>query len=57
MSFRRTVREQSSRLISSVFSPTVDEYLRNEPYISEGVWEKIEVETMNVVLVNGEKKQ
>ena len=35
----------------------VDEYLRNEPYISEGVWEKIEVETMNVVLVNGEKKQ
>ena len=26
-------------------------------YVSEGVWEKIEVETMNVVLVNGEKKQ
>ena len=35
----------------------VDEYLRNEPYVSDGVWDTIEVETMNVVLVNGEKKQ
>ena len=35
----------------------VDEYLRDEPYVSEGVWEKIEVETMKGVLVNGEKKQ
>ena len=34
----------------------VDEYLKNEPYVSEGVWEKIEVETTNVVLVNGEKR-
>ena len=33
----------------------LDEYLRNEPYVAEGVWEKIEVEIMNVVLVNGEK--
>ena len=33
----------------------VDEYLKNEPYVSEGVWERIEVEIMNVVLVNGEK--
>lgn len=33
----------------------VEEYLKNEPYVSEGAWEKIEVETMNVVLVNGEK--
>ena len=32
-------------------------YLKNEPYVSEGVWEKIEVETMNVVLVKGEKWQ
>ena len=32
-----------------------DEYLKNEPYVVEGVWEKISVETMNVVLVNGEK--
>ena len=29
--------------------------LKNEPYVVEGVWQKIEVETMNVVLVNGEK--
>ena len=34
----------------------VDEYLKNEPYVSEGVWKRIEVETMNVVLVNGEKR-
>ncbi len=33
----------------------LDEYLKNEPYVIEGVWEKIEVEVMNVVLVNGEK--
>ena len=35
----------------------LDEYLANEPYVIENVWQKIEVETMNVVLVNGEKKQ
>lgn len=33
----------------------VNEYLKNEPYVSEGVWERIEVEIMNVVLVNGEE--
>lgn len=34
----------------------LDEYLTKEPYVVEGVWQKIEVETMNVVLVNGEKR-
>ena len=34
----------------------LDEYLKSEPYVIEGVWRKIEVETMNVVLVNGEKR-
>ena len=34
----------------------LDEYLKNEPYVVEGVWKKVEVEMMNVVLVNGEKK-
>ena len=33
----------------------LDEYLASEPYIIEGVWEKVEVEPMNVVLLNGEK--
>ena len=33
----------------------LDEYLKNEPYVVDGVWQKIEVEHMNVVLVNGEK--
>ena len=32
----------------------LDAYLSNEPYVAEGVWQNIEVETMNVVLVNGE---
>ncbi len=35
----------------------LDEYLNHEPYVVEGVWQKIEVEIMNVVLVNGEKVQ
>ena len=33
----------------------LDAYLASEPYITEGVWEKVTVERMNVVLVNGEK--
>ena len=33
----------------------LDEYLGSEPYLLEHVWEKVEVETMNVVLLNGEK--
>ncbi|MBQ9074584.1 MAG: hypothetical protein IJY32_01310 [Mogibacterium sp.] len=33
----------------------VDEYLENEPYVKAGVWQKIEVEPMNVVIMNGEK--
>ena len=32
-----------------------DEYLASEPYILEGVWETVDVENMNVVIVNGEK--
>ena len=34
----------------------LDEYLENEPYVVEGVWQKVEVETMNVVLLNGKKR-
>jgi uncharacterized protein YciI len=33
----------------------LDAYLASEPYITEHVWESVEVETMNVVIVNGEK--
>lgn len=33
----------------------LDTYLAAEPYVVEHVWEKVEVETMNVVIVNGEK--
>ncbi|MBR2664495.1 MAG: hypothetical protein IKE25_12335 [Clostridia bacterium] len=34
----------------------LDEYLKSEPYVTEGVWQKIEVERLNVVPVNGEKR-
>ena len=33
----------------------LDDYLRNEPYVTEHVWDKIEVEPLNVVIVNGDK--
>ena len=28
----------------------LDRYLASEPYVVEGVWEKVDVETMNVVI-------
>ena len=33
----------------------LDEYLASEPYLTEHVWEKVEVERMNVVLLKGER--
>lgn len=33
----------------------LDTYLAAEPYVTEGVWQRVEVERMNVVLVNGER--
>ncbi len=33
----------------------LDEYLKTEPYVVEDVWETVEAETMNVVLVNGQR--
>ena len=33
----------------------LDRYLSTEPYLQEKVWEKVEVENMNVVILNGEK--
>ena len=33
----------------------LERYLKSEPYIVEHVWEKVEVNPMNVVIVNGEK--
>ena len=34
----------------------LNDYLEHETYVIEGVWQKIEVEMLNVVLVNGEKR-
>ena len=51
-------RMKGSALVMEFDSLTdLDDYLNNEPYVLEGVWKKIEVETMNVVLLNGEKYQ
>lgn len=33
----------------------LDDYLGSEPYIAEHVWETVNVEVMNVVILNGEK--
>lgn len=33
----------------------LDAYLKNEPYVQEHVWKKIDIQEMNVVIVNGEK--
>lgn len=33
----------------------LDDYLKNEPYMTEHVWDRVEVETMNVVILNGKK--
>ena len=33
----------------------LNDYLKNEPYVKEGVWQKIEAEPINVVIVKGEK--
>ncbi len=30
-------------------------YLDSEPYIAEGVWERVETEVMNVVILDGKK--
>ena len=34
----------------------LDDYLANEPYVLEHVWEKIEVEKINVVIANSKDK-
>ncbi len=33
----------------------LESYLRSEPYIIENVWQKIDIDPMNVVILNGEK--
>lgn len=33
----------------------LDRYLAEEPYVVEHVWEKVEVEAMHVVILDGEK--
>ena len=49
-------RMKGSVMIMDFESRTdLDKYLESEPYIIEHVWEKVETEPLNVVIVNGEK--
>ena len=34
----------------------IDDYIASEPYVLENVWEKIEIEPINVVIANESKK-
>ena len=45
----------SALVMEFVSREALDDYLVAEPYVTEGVWEKIEVEIMNVVILNGQK--
>ena len=33
----------------------LEEYLSIEPYVTEHVWKKVEIETINVVILNGDR--
>ena len=33
----------------------LEDYIANEPYVVENVWEKIEIEPINVVIANGKE--
>ena len=33
----------------------LDDYIANQPYVVENVWEKIEIEPINVVIANGKE--
>lgn len=49
---------KGSALVLAFDSRTeLDDYLATEPYVTEGVWNKVEVEIMNVVILKGEKRQ
>lgn len=49
-------RMKGSVIILELDGPeALEAYLRSEPYITEGVWQRVDTEIMNVVLVNGEK--
>ena len=34
----------------------LDDYIANEPYVLEYVWQKIEIDQLNVVVLRGEKE-
>ena len=48
-------RQEGSVLVMDFDSRSeLDDYIANEPYVLENVWQKIEVEVINVVLAKGE---
>ena len=35
----------------------LDAYLHSEPYLTENVWEKVDIDPMNVVILDGEMEK
>ena len=52
--------DENGRMVGSVLvmdfddRAQLDAYLHSEPYLIEKVWETVEIEPMNVVILNGE---
>lgn len=47
------MKKLSAHIISA--GGLLDDYIANEPYVVEKVWEKIEIEPINVVIANGKE--
>ena len=47
------MKKLSEHIISA--GGLLDDYIANEPYVVEKVWEKIEIEPINVVIANGKE--
>ena len=53
--------DENEKMIGSVLimefddRAQLDDYLRTEPYLTEKVWETVEIEPMNVVILEGKR--
>ncbi|MBP5302725.1 MAG: hypothetical protein J6Y88_05705 [Bacteroidales bacterium] len=57
------IRDEAGQMIGSMLvmdfrdREELDEYLANEPYAQEHVWETIEIEQMTVAILDGKKTE
>ena len=55
------IRDEAGKMIGSLLvmeydsREEVDQYIANEPYAQEHVWERIEIEPMTVAILDGER--